>query len=252
MKIFLSSLENSTVRLSEIGPMKYNLISYYYGRNRPERTKAIMANSELIMIDSGAHTFQKGTKLDWVGYTEEYADWIRKHDAKNVVGFFEMDVDNRIGYNNVLYLRKILDNTSSKIIPVWHKNRGVKDFSEMCERYSGRVVAITGFKNEDIQDDQYIHFLLEAWKYGCKVHCLGMTRRKVLDKVPFDYVDSSTWTQCALYGHLNGRKLRNAPTVEERRIVRRLQSEASYRVGMHMQDEYEKKWAVTDIQTKGD
>lgn len=34
MKIFLSSLENNTARLSALSPMAYNLISYYYGRTR--------------------------------------------------------------------------------------------------------------------------------------------------------------------------------------------------------------------------
>ena len=58
----------------------------------------------------------------------------------------------------------------------------------------------TGFKNEDIKDEQYLLFLKYAKKYNCKVHCLGMTRLKILNKVPFDFVDSSTWKQAGNYG----------------------------------------------------
>lgn len=243
MKIFLSSLENNTARISEIGSMHYNLISYFYGRRNDDRVRDILENSELVMIDSGAHTFQKGTHVDWEQYTQEYAEWIRSHDRPNIVGYFEMDVDNVLGLERVLALRRILERTSDKIIPVWHKNRGIDDYKKMCHEYSGRVVAITGFKNEDIQDHQYLMFLKYAWAHNCRVHCLGMTRKPVLDKVPFDYVDSSSWTQGVLYGRIGNRKIKNAPTVEERRIMRQRQWEYAYRESMKMQEHYEAKWA---------
>ena len=111
-----------------------------------------------------------------------------------------MDIDNIIGYDKVLELRKMLESVSNKIIPVWHKNRGIEEFKKMCHDYQNRVIAITGFKNEDIKDEQYLMFLKYAKKYNCKVHCLGMTRLKILNKVPFDFVDSSTWKQAGNYG----------------------------------------------------
>ena len=250
MRIFLSSLENNTARIDRLKPMHYNLISYYYGRKAEGRTNAIIENSELIMIDSGAHSFQKGTKVNWEQYTDEYAEWIRTHDCKQIVGYFEMDVDNILGYENVKKLRKVLERKSDKIIPVWHKNRGIEGFKGMCQEYTGRVVAITGFKNEDIRDEQYPLFLNYAWKNNCRVHCLGMTRKAVLDKVPFDYVDSSSWTQGVLYGRIGNRRLKNAPTVEERAVTRQLQWEESYRQAMKMQEHYEGLWARRTRQIK--
>lgn len=250
MKIFLSSLENNTARIEKISPMHYNLISYYYGRKCDARVRAIIANSELVMIDSGAHTFQKGTHVDWEQYTKEYGEWINAHDCKKIVGYFEMDVDNILGYDNVLRLRRHLETVSDKIIPVWHKNRGIENYREMCREYAGRVIAITGFKNEDIQDHQYMMFLKYAWEQGCEVHCLGMTRKAVLDKVPFDYVDSSSWTQGVLYGRIGDRRLRNAPTVQERKIVRQAQWEVSYAEAKKMQEHYEQKWAKITRTTK--
>ena len=209
MKIFLSALENAQTAGKNAKPvakfliekgikMKYNLMSFFYIKSKLQLANFIRDNTQEILIDSGAHSFQKGKKVDWVEYTKQYADFIKGFDRPNVVGYFEMDVDNIIGYDKVLELRKILENVSDKIITVWHKNRGIYEFKKMCKDYSGKVIAITGFKNEDIKDEQYIMFLKYAKKYNCKVHCLGMTRAKILDKVPFDYVDSSSWVQSSI------------------------------------------------------
>ena len=248
MKIFLSSLECGTMKGSgrpiahyfvEKGlKMKWNLMSYYYIQKQRELADYIKKNSELILIDSGAHSFQKGKKVDWINYTKEYAKFIQEFDEPKVLGYFEMDVDNIIGYEKVLELRKILETVSNKIIPVWHKNRGVDDFKKMCQQYSGKLVAITGFRNEDIKDEQYLMFLKYAKKYNCKVHCLGMTRKKVLDKVPFDFTDSSSWKQEALYGRVGNKKVSRAYSKTNWHDVML----ATYKEGMKMQQEYYKKW----------
>lgn len=252
MKIFLSALEASNdVKLEELpSNLKYNLISYYYARKSEKRTKKIISRSEFVMVDSGAHSFQKGAKVKWKEYTEEYAEWIANNDSKKIMGFFEMDVDNIIGYDNVLALRRTLERTSKKIIPVWHKNRGISEYKRMCQEYSGRIIAITGFKNEDIKDNQYLMFLKYAWQQGCKVHCLGMTRKTVLDSVPFDFADSSSWKQQVMYGRLDGKKLKNENTVDGRRIMRSRQFTASYISAMRMQDYYERQWQATTRKIK--
>lgn len=219
MKIFLSSLENRTYKnkdgvrenfahyLIDNGiELKYNLMSYYYLRTKLKDAEFIRDNSKEVIIDSGAHSFQFGKKVDFIQYTKEYAEFIKKFDRDNVVGYFEMDIDNIIGYEEVKKLRKILEQDCDKIIPVWHYNRGIDDYKKMCRDYEGRVIAITGFANKDIRDEQYISFMKLAKEHNCKVHCLGMTRKKILDKVPFDFVDSSSWIQEVLYGKLHGTK----------------------------------------------
>lgn len=238
MKIFLSALENGNNEKILEREMLYNLMSYYYIKGKRKLAEEIRDKSKLIMIDSGAHSFQKGTKVDWVEYTKQYAQFIKEFDRPNVVGYFEMDVDNIIGYDKVLELRVILEQVSDKIIPVWHKNRGLDEFKKMCQDYAGKVVAITGFKNEDIKDDQYLMFLKYARKYKCKVHCLGMTRKKILDKVPFDYVDSSSWRQEGIYGRIGGRRV-------ERNFNKSNYADvflATYLEGMKMQKAYERRW----------
>lgn len=240
MKIFLSALENGNNEKILERKLLWNLMSFYYIKGKRKLAEEIRDKSELIMIDSGAHSFQKGTKVNWEEYTRQYAQFIKEFDRPNVVGYFEMDVDNIIGYDKVLELRAILESVSDKIIPVWHKNRGLDEFKKMCKDYTGKVVAITGFKNEDIKDHQYLMFLKYARKYGCKVHCLGMTRKKILDEVPFDYVDSSSWRQDGIYGRIGNRKI-------DRNFNKQNYSEvflATYLEGMKMQKKYERRWKL--------
>lgn len=250
MKIFLSAIENAQASgknaksvaellVEKNIKMKYNLMSYYYIKSKEKLSKFIRDNTKEILIDSGAHSFQKGKKVNWVEYTNQYANFIKNFDKPNVIGYFEMDVDNIIGYDKVLKLRKILENVSNKIIPVWHKNRGIEDYKKMCEKYAGKVVAITGFKNEDIKDEQYLMFLKYAKKYNCKVHCLGMTRKKVLDKVPFDYVDSSSWVQSTVYGRIEGKgKVSKEMSKNNREKI----FIENYKNGINMQNYYYNKW----------
>jgi hypothetical protein len=169
----------------------------------------------------------------------KYAEFIKNFDKPNVVGYFEMDIENIIGYENVLELRKILESVSNKIIPVWHPQRGIPDYIEMCKKYAGKIIAIGGFRGTDIKDEQYLMFLKTAKKYNCKVHCLGMTRKKVLDKVPFDFTDSSTWLQQVNYGNefFGNKKFAKAKGKEKEK-----QYKYNYLQGMKMQKHYYMKW----------
>lgn len=238
MKIFLSALESFGIPICDhFGQqLKWNLMSFYHLKQPV--FERVLACSDEMLIDSGAHSFQKGKTVDWVEYTKKYAAWIKENDCPKIIGYFEMDVDNAIGYERVLYLRSILESVSDKIIPVWHKNRGIDEYKKMCQQYAGKIVAITGFRNEDIKDDQYIMFLKYAKKHGCKVHCLGMTRKDILNKVPFDYVDSSSWLQRAVFSKVGNKRVKSSFTRENLRTV----VFANYQAGMEMQRHYHRKW----------
>lgn len=249
MKLFLSAVEHAPDKIKGLQkviddrPLLWNLMSYYYISisNTEDWARLIRDRSRLVMVDSGAHSFQKGKKVNWREYTKEYAEFINRFDAPNVIGYFEMDVDNIIGYEEVLALREILKSECEhpeKIIPVWHKNRGIRDFKTMCDECAGGVVAITGFKNEDIKDEQYPMFVKEAWRRGCKIHCLGMTRKEVLEKVPFDFVDSSSWAIQAIHGRVGNQKV----SKEFSRTNRADVLAASYIKAMDSQIRYWRKW----------
>lgn len=254
MKLFLSAIESGIKKDEEGdsyiaqkivkrlgGKMKWNLTSYYYTKNRPFIANFLRDNSEELMVDSGAHSFQKGKVVNWDEYTDQYADFIRTFDRPNVIGYFEMDVDNIIGYPKVLELRKRLLKVSDKIIPVWHLNRGIKEFQRMCEEYTGKIVAISGFSNGDIKDDQYIMFLKYAKRHNCFLHGLGLTRTKILDKVPFDYVDSSSWLHDAIFGRLAGRRVSKEYSKYHQVEVKT----QAYIEWMKKQERYYQKWRNT-------
>lgn len=248
MKIFLSGVEGPDPSpaikklMDEKIQFNWNLMSFYYiNKKNYDYILRVRENSKLILIDSGAHSFQFGKKVDWDEYTKKYAEFIKNFDADNVLGYFEMDVDNIIGYEKVLELRKVLEEVSDKIIPVWHPNRGIAEYKKMCEEYAGKVIAIGGFRRTDIKDEQYIMFLKYAKKFNCKVHCLGMTRKEILDKVPFDFVDSSSWLQCAVYG----RTLKGSVKVSKKDYAKTNKQKVfrlNYLQAKELQEHYYQKW----------
>lgn len=151
-----------------------------------------------FLLDSGAFTFINSStnkNIKWEDYVDKYAEFINKNDIKN---FFELDIDKLIGYDNVLFLRKRLEQkTGKQCIPVWHKSRGKEEFLKMCDEY--KYVAIGGIASGEITKEQYpvfTWFINEAHKKGCKIHGLGFTNLNGLKKYHFDTVDSTTW----LYG----------------------------------------------------
>lgn len=248
MKIFLSGVEGGdgypilSKMIDEGKKLKWNLMSFYYiQKGKVSFAEKVRDNSELVLIDSGAHSFQFGKKVNWAEYTKQYANFIKEFDRPNVLGYFEMDIENIIGYDEVLKLRSILEEVSDKIIPVWHPQRGIEDFEQMCKKYHDKIIAIGGFRGTDIKDNQFIMFLKVAKKYNCRVHCLGMTRKQVLDTVPFDFTDSSSWIQHAIYGRISGCnkkvKKENYAQTNKKKVIRK-----NYELGMKMQEDYYKKW----------
>lgn len=249
MKIFLSGLEAETghifdemIRTGQRLP--FGLVSYFYIRKNPIIFEKILRCTDEILVDSGAHSFQKGKIVEWDKYTKEYAEWIENNDCKQIIGYFEMDVDNIIGFDKVKSLRNILTAVSAKIIPVWHKNRGIEEFKKMCVETVGEIVAITGFKNEDIKDKDYPLFLKYAWSKGKKIHCLGMTRIKIINSVPFDYVDSSSWKQTGVYGAVKKFENGKMRTLNVKGLYKTKElSIINFREFKKMAIYYNKKWA---------
>lgn len=204
MKMYLASMENQVPLLTKMGHVKYVLLSYFYLNKKSDNLEQILEKVDKVLIDSGAFSFQRGTKVDYDQYTFEYMQFIKKYaNHPKIEGFFEMDIDKIVGYEKVLHYRKVLESVSDKIIPVWHSNRGVDEFIKMCKQYSGKRVAITGFINGDVVDSQYNLFLNTAHKYGCTMHILGMTRldfMKELNLGENDSFDSNTWLRGGIFG----------------------------------------------------
>lgn len=241
MKIFLSGFEGQDIdKWLEIDPdlqMKYTLMSYYAIRSKSkDKIQKIIDRSELVMIDSGAFSMQRGKVVDWDKYTEEYASWIEENDSDKIVGYFEMDIDNIIGYENVLKLRERLEQSSDKIIPVWHMMRGIDNFHKMCEEYSGKVVSFSALADK-LSIENMLYMTQYAWSKGAKIHALGMTAKRGIDNIPFDYVDSSSWIHETVYGKCGDRLLRKTSGLDSVKAKM-----ASYEVWRKKQELYFEKW----------
>lgn len=246
MKVFLSAIEGSECYpIRETYPnlqMNWNLMSFFYMNKKSDQSREhiewVMRRSKNTIIDSGAHSFRRGLspKEGWEAYTRQYADWISTHDRPNCIGYFEMDVDNVVGYDEVKRLRRILERATDKIIPVWHRNRGVADYVETCREYSGRVVSITALGG-DVSVHQLDLFRKVAWQNDCRIHCLGMTRKEVLDTVPFDYVDSSSWKQQGIRKYIS-KDIRQPANMHYKTTIM-----MAYLHAMKLQDHYYQKWS---------
>ena len=162
--------------------------------------------TKLFLLDSGAFTFisanTKGKTIqykDIESYLEKYIKFINDNDIKY---FFELDIDTIIGYEKVKELRRKLEKeTHKKCIPVFHKNRGIKEWEKMCKEYDYIAVGCTGFNDSKWTKNTAIlkQMLKTARKYKTKVHGLGYTRDNVKE-MGFYSTDSTSWLSGGRYG----------------------------------------------------
>jgi len=202
----------------------YILESYFYA---DEYTADVAKNAGDFLLDSGAFTFQssqKGKDVDWVAYIKRYADFINKN---NIDKFFELDIDYVVGCEKVKEYRKLLISLTGKNpIPVWHKIRGVPEFSAMCEEYDYVAIGASG-RNEDSKwlrsnPKAVKYFVKTAHKYHSKIHGLGYTDLATLPFMRFDSVDSTTWLVSNRYGEyskFNGTTMEKFRTPSDKRLV---------------------------------
>lgn len=181
----------------------FGLLSFY--SLNPSKWNEILDVHNHILVDSGAYSFQRGKSVDFEEFCDRYREFIKENtNNPKIVGFFELDIDNIVGYDKVLEYRKRLEEVSDKIIPVWHGNRGIDGYIEMCKQYTGRRVAITAL-GEDIATSQYNLFINMAHKYKCKIHILGMTSRDVIHSLNLakdDSFDSVSWALSSAFSNV--------------------------------------------------
>lgn len=197
------------------------LESFFYA---DEYTEKMIPHLKHFLLDSGAFTFMNSTKgkpVDWYDYLDKYAAFIKRNNVKH---FFELDIDSIVGYEKVLEFRRILEEkTGRKCIPVWHRSRGKEEFIKMCKEYD--YVAFGGLLTDGVPTKLILKhlpwFINTAHKYGAKIHGLGFTNLKGLEKYHFDSVDSTSWTSGNRFGSVykfNGRTLTKVDKKDGQRL----------------------------------
>ena len=188
-------------------PEKLNILTSFQYKSglkgyKPRQFKNFIA-------DSGAFTaMNAGKKID-DNYIEQYIKWINENDIQN---FVEMDLDEIIGYEDVLKLRKKIEiQTGKKVIPVWHNCRGAEGWRQMCYEYPYVAISLSLKTNTSKWLQQYDYepldwFMSEARKNGTKVHALGCNNLRLMKKYRFYSADSSVHSIGGRYGYVIGIK----------------------------------------------
>lgn len=178
----------------------YILESFFYVNADTERLLPYYGD---FLLDSGAFTFIQSSKrhVDWNEYIERYANFVVRN---NIQKYFELDIDNVVGYNKVIEYRKQLEKlTNRQCIPVWHRGRGMAEYIRHCDEYP--YVAVGGIAIKEIQKEEYPIFcrLIDiAHTKNVKVHGLGFTQFSEIQKYHFDSVDSTAWVAGSRFGYL--------------------------------------------------
>lgn len=202
MELYLAG-EHPVKNGAEVNWEDLNILESFYYARKNRYVPQLISSARNFLLDSGAFTFMNNcrTLSNFDNYLEEYAEFIRMHNVRH---FFELDIDSIVGLKEVERLRVKLERlTQRSPIPVWHKNRGLEYFVEMCRNYS--YVAIGGIVTREIKIEKYERlfpwFIETAHKYGTKIHGLGYTRIPKLRAYHFDSVDSTAW----IFGNISGR-----------------------------------------------
>ena len=192
-------LDSSSEVIRDVASRVNILESYYYVADWQTRN---LRRFKRFLLDSGAFTalYGAGMKAEQLpAYVDRYIAYICENDVSD---FFEMDVDSIVGYKRVLEFRDEIERQTGKsCIPVWHLERGKREFQDMCSKYP--YVAIGGIATRDGRKrlGPYLRwFTREAHRLGARIHGLGYTDIKNLPYVGFDSVDSTAW----LYGNRGG------------------------------------------------
>lgn len=203
-KIFLSSIVSVKNTIVPNFEPYYILESFIYLKAKTKKIQDYIKwclSAKEFLLDSGAFVFINKSKKSseftdeaLKKYINDYIEFINQYNIKH---FFEMDIDCIVGYDKVKEIRKYIENkTGKKVIPVWHRSRGMAEFYNMCKEYE--YVAVGGIAAKEIKTSEF-ELLCElcdiAHSYGCKIHGLGYSPLSVLNErnCPFDTVDSTTW-----------------------------------------------------------
>ena len=256
MRLYLSTVLNSNLNqqndFEELLNGTHILQSFAYNFNNVEKYYPMCKS---VLLDSGAFTVMnaknKKNNFEPMKYCKEYAEHIRKN---NIDLFLELDIEGVYGFN--IYqdcLHQLQDITGKDPIYVFHKWRGVDYYKELVKQKSyvalGDVTVGSGSRE---LYKCFPWFIEEAHRNNCKVHGLAFTSLPDLQFMPFDSVDSSSWTSGVRFARpsrFDGHRLQqyNCLRNEERclaenSIVKRYDYCEWKKLSQYFDKEYEPVW----------
>ena len=192
--------------------IKYVLMSYYSIKKlKDDELRTYRKAFTKILVDSGAFTFlnHKRIKKDIAtidAYAKQYGEWLEAH--KWLYDYFvELDVEKLTGIERVHQYRQMLEQKAGQqCIPIWHIKRGIDYWKQLVKEY--KYIGIGGLVIGEIKTPlkvvpSLVHY---AHKHGVKVHGMGYTQPRNLQRMLFDSVDSTSWMSASRFAryHIYG------------------------------------------------
>jgi hypothetical protein len=172
-----------------------------------------------FMIDSGAHTFRDPANMhkfaswgrkEFDNYAEDYAKWLRDN-RKYVTAGVELDIESTLneilaGNKNASIGLQIVESWQKNLfmplhkvgldmIYVWHSERRMEGWEEMCSKFD-----YVGLPGKRSSDPDFNKFMAVAKRYTTRVHGFAATKQIDFRDVPWYSIDSITWKSPEMWG----------------------------------------------------
>ena len=197
MKIYFAGTSGHNLSLLKKHKVNNFLISYYYSKN-----KWLFEKKDNVLLDSGGFTARmQGTTIG----VKNYAEYINEHEVKLAVNLDTNNVQETL--LNQKYLEK---NTNCQILPVYHlSDYRNSEHKNLLDQYMSNyeyfcVGGMAGGRNKESSVKLFLDYVFSKTKDKCKIHGLGLTGSKFLNRYPLYSVDSTTWIDSTKYGQAIG------------------------------------------------
>lgn len=191
---------------------------FYQGDTKAVARRKALRPDMQFMIDSGAHTFltdetgkfANWTRTDYENYVDGYVKWLwdNRHAIRCAV---ELDIEGTInrylGGSNQSQIGNAIVETwqrdlfmpltkkGMEIIYVWHPERGMDNWEEMCAKYP-----YVGLPGAYSKRGDFNKFVSIARRYATRMHGFAATSQRDFRDCAWYTIDSITWKGAEMYG----------------------------------------------------
>lgn len=181
------------------------LDSYHYV-HAERQINFIRENEGKIFLDSGAFSaWSTGVEInidDYCNYIKKNLDIIRVEDGEVMASVLDGIGDPQKTLENQQYMEA----QGVRPLPCFHFGEPLEYLDFYIKNYG--YITIGGMVGKSIPD--LIAWLDEIWNYMVnsegeallKVHAFGITSVRIMERYPWYSVDSSSWIQYSVFGHI--------------------------------------------------
>lgn len=199
--------EKLTEREKEIMVAIPHILESYHYVFSPRYVNEMRADGAKVFLDSGAfsaHTLGVTINIqDYCNYIIQNRDIIRHEDNVCMASVLDGIGNDLQTYQNQITMERL----GAPPLPCFHFGEDDRYLDWYVRRYPYITIGgLVGKSNPDVikwLDRIWERYLLDgSGKPRLKVHAFGVTRIELMERYPWHSVDSSSWIQYAVYGHI--------------------------------------------------